>query len=96
MTKRQHCMIHQMTVTATATVGLGNSVVSSSLIKLSTKLEHISYANWQCFLDLPYPPCTILHGTSTVRHDIGLESTLFDGMVAEQPRAVHAVSVRLR
>ena len=30
--KRQHCMIRQMTVTATATVGLGNGVVSSSLI----------------------------------------------------------------
>ena len=27
---------------------------------------------------------------------IGLESTLFDGAAAEQPHAVHVVSVRLR
>ena len=41
-------------------------------------------------------PITILHGTSTVLNDIGLESTLFDGAAAEQPPAVHVVSVRLR
>ena len=36
-----------------------------------------------------------LHGASNVLNDIGLESTLFDGAAAEQPRAVHVISVRL-
>ena len=52
-------MIRQMTMAAIATVGLGNGVVSSSPInwaKLHYKVEHISHANWQRFLDLLAPP----------------------------------------
>ena len=29
----------------------------------STKLEHISYANWQRFLEVPYSPPSYMHGT---------------------------------
>ena len=41
-------------------------------------------------------PFRVRFGTSTVLNDIGLEGTLFDEAVAEQPHAVHVVSVRLK